>query len=90
MKRLSQKMKRAAMRYILLQDRSVHPEGTMHRGAKWYPLEILPCCEQIRTPSHGYPWSLMLHCRTIVHVAQEMGYSVQDLKWGIKRLREEI
>jgi hypothetical protein len=48
------------------------PVGRSGKGGKWLPVEDehCTCCDSIRTPSHAYPWSLLKHCQTKVHIKQ--------------------
>ena len=52
------------------QTRRQHPAGETD-NSRWYPsdMERCVCCGAVRSPSRAYPWSLMLHCRTRVHIA---------------------
>ena len=87
--RLTRKLRNAAQRYLDLRDRRADPEGTFDQGGRWYPAEPLACCGSIRTPSRAWPWSYMLHCRTVAHVASESGYPVTTLRAAVKRVAAE-
>jgi hypothetical protein len=87
--RLTSKLRRAAQRYLDLQDRRTHPTGDTDTGGRWHPAQPLPCCGAIRTPSRAWPWSLMLHCRTLTHVAHESGYPLPTLRAALRRLAGE-
>jgi len=56
--------------YKARQERIEHPYGTFDRKRRWYPddNEKCSCCDKIRSPSVAYPYSLLLHCRTKVHI----------------------
>ena len=84
--RLTRKLRSAAQRYIDLRDRRADPEGTFDQSGRWYPAEPLACCGSIRSPSRAWPWSYMLHCRTVAHVAAEQGYPVATLRAAVKRV----
>ena len=86
---LTSKLRRAAQRYLDLQDRRTHPAGDTDTGGRWHPAQPLPCCGAIRTPSRAWPWSLMTHCRTLTHVAQESGYPLPTLRAALRRLAAE-
>lgn len=64
------------------QDRVAHPAGSFDGARRWYPAESekCPCCRSIRTPSRTWPFSLMLHCRSIDHVAHLCGVDAKDLR----------
>jgi len=87
--RLTQKLRRAAQRYVDLQARRIHPAGGTDTGGRWYPVAPLACCHSIRTPSRSWPWSLMVHCRTMRHVAHESGYPLPTLRAALRRLAAE-
>ena len=63
-------------------DRREHPEGRFDNAMRWYPSheEQQTCCRTIRTPSRAYPYSLMLHCRTVQHVANLCGVEAGRLR----------
>lgn len=61
----------AIQEYYNRRDRKSHPKGKFDGTKRWYPdaTEERPCCSHIRSPSRRFPFSYMLHCRTIEHVA---------------------
>ena len=63
-------------------DRREHPEGKFDNAMRWYPSneEHQTCCQTIRTPSRAFPYSLMLHCRTVQHVANLCGVETRELR----------
>ena len=69
----------AAIEYLKRKLRVSHPEGKMDKG-KWFPVAYLECCNPIRRPSNAYPFSLMTHSRTAIHVAKEYGVEGKALK----------
>jgi len=87
--RLTKKLRATAQRYIDLQDRRVHPSGTFDHAQRWKPDRELACCALIRSPSRAYPYSLLMHCRSLTHVAAEAGYTVTTLRRAVMRLRVE-
>ncbi len=74
--------RQAALTYVKRRERSEHPAGHFDRKRRWYPAEgeTRECRRSIRRPSAAYPFSLMLHCRTIVHVATLFRVTVRELK----------
>lgn len=56
--------------YEMRKERMTHPDGKFDNGGRWYPAvgEKCDCCRSIREPSRAYPYSLMVHCRTKVHI----------------------
>lgn len=51
-------------------SKTVYPMGSKDNGGRWYPskIEKASCCENVRSPSRQWPWSLWEHCRTQKHV----------------------
>ena len=88
MYRLTPKLRAAAEHYLALQSRARHPDGRAASGTSraWYPARPLACCASIRPPSRAYPWSLMTHCRTMAHVATDLGVDLDRLRWAVRRL----
>ena len=87
---LTKKLRRAAIEQINLQARVWHPSGDFDDAGRWYPTRYCDCCESIRSPSRAFPYSLMVHCRTVSHVAREHGIEERRLRWAVKRLRKDI
>jgi hypothetical protein len=76
----------AVSAYIARQARDAHPVGTFDRGGRWYPAdeEWRNCCARIRTPSRSWPYSLLVHCRTVEHVAALYGVDVAELRRAVR------
>jgi hypothetical protein len=87
--RLTQKLRAAAQRYLDLQGRKIHPDGSFDRGVRWYPDQPLACCASIRTPSRAYPYSLLTHNRSLGHVALDTGYATATLRTAVRRIIAE-
>ena len=82
----------AALEYVLRRDRGTNPIGTFDDAGRWFPdrdLEWRDCCDDIRHPSRQYPYSLMTHCRTIVHVANLYGKDPRRVRRAARRLDQE-
>lgn len=60
-----------AREYINRRDRICHPGGSFDSGGRFSLSEKYDCCDGIRSPSRAYPFSEMLHGRTLGHVAHE-------------------
>jgi hypothetical protein len=88
-KKQKQKVIEAAIEFNARQERQSHPEGRFDNGDRWYPSvdERCECCESIRSPSRGYPYSLMLHCRTAEHLANLFQVDVLLLRRAAKALK---
>jgi len=84
-----QRVSRAVQEYFSRQNRESHPEGNFDNKARWYPCEgeERGCCSNIRRPSAAYPYSLMLHCRTMKHIANLYGVNYIDLKREVSLIR---
>ena len=85
-KRLSQMLNkvtahRAAVEYIDLRSRTIHPKGEFDRGGRFYLANKQSCCIGIRTPSAAYPFSQLLHRRSADHVAEEHGVEAADVRF---------
>lgn len=78
----------AAEEYIARKTRKSHPDGDFDNGMRWYPSkdERCECCDYIREPSRTWPYSLLLHCRTIGHVAELFGVDEK----AVRRAAREI
>ena len=89
--RLTRTLRAAAEHYLALQARERHPDGHTAPGTSraWHPHRPLSCCANIRPPSRAYPWSLMVHCRTMPHVATDLGVDVARLRWAVRRLEKK-
>lgn len=77
----------AAACYLERKARTAHPDGSTDNGGRWYPAdaERQPCCSTIRTPSRAHPWSLMLHCRTLAHIAWRYDVDEAALRRAVRR-----
>lgn len=87
--RLTKKLRRVVGHYFDLQSRKAHPLGEFDNAKRWTPHTPLECCQGIRTPSRSWPYSLLTHCRSSVHVASENGYDVRTLQAAIRRVKAE-
>lgn len=61
------------------------PDGKTDNGGRWFPSESesCSCCENVRSPSRAYPWSLYKHCHSIKHIKNVLSIrkveSIEDL-----------
>lgn len=81
-------LEQAARTFIARRDRSSHPSGKFDNAGRWYPseAETCDCCSSVRSPSRAHPYSLMVHCRTLKHVANLYGVKESDLRKEVRRL----
>lgn len=63
----------AASSYLRLRDRLEHPAGEFDNAGRFYLVDTCDCCSSIRSPSRAYPYSHMIHGRSVVHVAHAAG-----------------
>lgn len=72
--------------YIDRQNRDEHPSGYFDNVKRWKPFsyERCECCNGIRSPSMGFPFSLMVHCRSITHIAQLYEVDESMLRKAVK------
>ena len=65
--------------------RTEHPSGRFDADGRFWPdsSERCLCCDAIRMPSRRWPYTLMLHVRSIVHIARLFGVNVSDLRSAV-------
>ena len=80
----------AAKEYIGRWWGQKEPEGVYDTRGRWYPAddEKRNCCYHIRYPSVGHPYSLMLHCRTMAHIAQLYDVDLRALRTMVAAARK--
>ena len=83
------KVQEAINEYLKLKNREIHPEGTFDSGGRFYLAESEKhdCCQGIRSPSRAYPYSEMVHARTLKHVAQKFGVDEVECRKTLRELR---
>jgi hypothetical protein len=59
--------------YNALRERRRNPAGRFDQAGRWYPAQRHSCCDRIRGPSRAYPYSYLVHCRTLEHVLHDHG-----------------
>lgn len=74
----------AAKEYFSRDSGRSNPLGSFGKDKRWWPAdsEKMVCCGYIRTPSSHWPRSLMIHCKSVMHIANL--YQVDNLE--LKRL----
>jgi len=58
--------------FISLKEREENPEGSFDKAGRFYLENKFDCCDYIRTPSRRWPYSEMIHGRTLQHAASEI------------------
>lgn len=81
----------AAREYLARQRHASLPDGSFDRKSRWTPsaAERQSCCKRIQRPSASYPFSLLTHCRTAVHVARLYGVDRIELFREARRIEAE-
>lgn len=79
------KIQEAVETYQKRKERLSHPDGSFDNQKRWYPSadEIQTCCKSIRTPSAAYPYSLLVHCRSIEHITTMFDIDKKILKRAV-------
>lgn len=54
-----------------LKNRRINPDGTFDKAGRFYLQTSCPHCAGIRSPSRAFPYSSMVHGRTLKHVYHE-------------------
>ena len=85
------KLEQAAQCYINRLNRKEHPEGTFDKAKRFQPSEqeSRDCCNHIRRPSARFPYSLMVHCRTIEHIANLYEVDTTELRRLVRAIQKE-
>lgn len=76
---------KAAVDFLMCRLGLRHPSGHKDSGGRWYPETEYDCCKSIRSPSRAFPWSYYTHCKSAIHIANEYGVSVEELKENLKK-----
>lgn len=69
----------AASVYISRKYLRTDPHGRFDRAGRWYPSDLMEwadCCGKIRYPSRKWPFSYMVHCRSLTHICTRFGADV--------------
>lgn len=77
-----EKTRKAIEEFKSLQSREINPVGEFDKAGRWYPsdTEQAECCKGLRSPSRAYPYSLMVHCRTLKHICTKHGLDYREVK----------
>ena len=86
---MTTKIQEAITEYLKLKNRKTHPEGTFDEGGRFYLAESEKhdCCRGIRSPSRAYPYSEMVHARTLKHVAHKYDVDEKDCRKALREMR---
>jgi hypothetical protein len=87
---MNERINAAVQVYLDRQARITHPAGKFDKAGRWYPIgdERCECCNYIRTPSRAWPFSLMMHCRTMEHVAHLYDVDIKKLRRAVNATRK--
>jgi hypothetical protein len=66
---LTQQQREAALNAWINFSNKEKPSGQTDNANRWFPdkAERCSCCDQVRSPSRSWPWSLYKHCFTLEH-----------------------
>ena len=83
------KVQEAITEYLKLKNRETHPEGTFDSGGRFYLAESekQDCCRGIRSPSRTYPYSEMVHARTLKHVAHKYNVLESECRKALREMK---
>jgi len=75
---------KAAIEYLQIKARYIHPNGKFDKAGRWYPDIMESCCEAVSQPTRSYPYALMLHCRTLKHIAHSYNIEESEIRYVLK------
>lgn len=86
---MTTKVQEAITEYLKLKNRKTHPEGTFDSGGRFYLAESEKhdCCRGIRSPSRAYPYSEMVHARTLKHVAHKYNVLESECRKALREMK---
>lgn len=88
---LDEDIKRCAKQYIAKQNREEHPKGSFDNGGRWYPDDSEKLnTEGHRSQSRQFPYSYLLACRSLEHVAYLYDITEKDKILAIKRVAKAL
>ncbi len=87
-----ERVREAAVEYLARRDRRSHPDGEFDGAGRFYldGGERQECCGTIRVPSAAYPYSYMVHARTVEHVARLHGADARAVRRAARELGEAL
>ena len=86
---MTTKVQEAITEYLKLKNREIHPEGTFDKGGRFYLAESEKhdCCRGIRSSSRAYPYSEMVHARTLKHVAHKYNVLESECRKALREMK---
>jgi hypothetical protein len=81
----------AAGVYVSRKHHRTNPHGYFDHAGRWYPSDLLEwadCCGKIRSPSRRWPFSYMVHCRSLTHICTRFGVDMAMARRWAKWLEE--
>ena len=84
-----ERVREAALSFLRRRERLEHPAGSFDAAGRWWMdvAEQRLCCGEIRPPSRQHPYSYLVHCRTLRHVAALYDVPVERVRGAVKSLR---
>ena len=75
-----------AKEYIARKRGEKNVKGHFDNAHRFYPDQEFSCCSSIRQPSRAFPFSLLKHSKTLIHVANEVHYSKTGFEFDKENL----
>lgn len=69
-----------------LRDRTRNPAGSFDKAGRFSLQYRCECCDEVRSPSRAYPYSEMIHGRSVAHVANVHEVEPLPVKRALKAL----
>ena len=69
-----------------LRDRTLNPAGSFDKAGRFSLQHRCECCDEIRSPSRAYPYSEMVHGRSVAHVSSVHDVEALHVKRALKAL----
>lgn len=83
---------KAAERHIALKAGRGRVDGRFDQAGRFMPASVHACCHGIRMPSRAYPYSRLVHAKSLDHVCND--YAVGDhatlVRYIIRQLKGEL
>jgi len=80
-------LRHAYHEWVLREMRMTLPGGKFDAAGRWYPSEDerQECCRDVPEPTETCPHPLLVHCRSLGHVARLFGVNEQTLRLIARR-----
>lgn len=80
----------ASIEFVQRGDGTKTPDGITDPEGRFYPseAELCECCKTIRQPSKTWGSSLLIHCKTAVHVSVKYGVDPAETRRIARLIRK--